>query len=99
MLCILFIQSQYFVHIVYIYVCQVFPLMLKQVFFMIMFVSTVGTSKLWDPRDAWHSGWWFAKIVLWIALTILTFFIPSTIIRLYGMSDFSSIVLFLCFKY
>ncbi|KAJ9168389.1 hypothetical protein P3X46_019919 [Hevea brasiliensis] len=54
------------------------------VFFMIMFVSTVRTSKLQDPRDVWHSGWWFAKIVLWIALTILTFFIPSTFIRLYG---------------
>ncbi|KAJ9183407.1 hypothetical protein P3X46_007265 [Hevea brasiliensis] len=54
------------------------------VFFMIMFVSTVRTSKLHDPRDSWHSGWWFAKIVLWIALTIITFLIPSAFIRLYG---------------
>ncbi|XP_048227678.1 probable serine incorporator isoform X2 [Ricinus communis] len=54
------------------------------VFFMIMFLSTVGTSKFHDPRDSWHSGWWGPKIVLWIALTIMTFLVPSAFIRLYG---------------
>ncbi|KDP32305.1 hypothetical protein JCGZ_13230 [Jatropha curcas] len=54
------------------------------IFFIIMFVSTVGTSKFYDPRDAWHSGWWSAKIVMWIALTVLTFLIPSAFIQLYG---------------
>ncbi|XP_065849687.1 uncharacterized protein [Euphorbia lathyris] len=54
------------------------------IFFIIMFLSTVGTSKLHDPRDLWHSGWWSAKIVLWIASTILTFLVPSEFIRIYG---------------
>ncbi|KAF8393327.1 hypothetical protein HHK36_021568 [Tetracentron sinense] len=37
-----------------------------------------------EPRDFWHSGWWFAKILLWIALMGLPFFVPSTFIQIYG---------------
>ncbi|XP_050215279.1 uncharacterized protein LOC126666309 [Mercurialis annua] len=54
------------------------------VFFIIMFFSTVGTSKFHDPRDSWHSGWWVSKIILWIALTVMAFLVPSAFIRLYG---------------
>ncbi|GAV86118.1 Serinc domain-containing protein [Cephalotus follicularis] len=54
------------------------------VFFLIMFLSTSGTSKLQEPRDLWQSGWWSAKIVMWIALTIFPFIIPSNFIHLYG---------------
>ncbi|KAG2718538.1 hypothetical protein I3760_03G224900 [Carya illinoinensis] len=43
-----------------------------------------GTSKLDDSRDSWHSGWWFAKIVMWIGFTAITFLLPSVIIQLYG---------------
>lgn len=53
-------------------------------FYIAMFLSTVGTSKLHERRDLWHSGWWSAKIFLWIALMLLPFFIPSTFIQLYG---------------
>ncbi|KAH8482211.1 hypothetical protein H0E87_029617 [Populus deltoides] len=49
-----------------------------------MFLSTVGTSKLHGRRDAWHSGWWTAKIVLWISLTIITFLVPSAFFQIYG---------------
>lgn len=55
-----------------------------QTFYFIMFLSTAGTSKLHKPRELWHSGWWSAKITLWIALMILSFFIPSAFIQLYG---------------
>ncbi|XP_041007422.1 probable serine incorporator [Juglans microcarpa x Juglans regia] len=53
-------------------------------FFITMFFSTVGTSKLDEPRDSWHSGWWSAKIVMWIAFTTIPFLLPSGIIKLYG---------------
>ncbi|CAN1331233.1 Serine incorporator 3 [Linum perenne] len=54
------------------------------VFFILMFLLTVGTSKLEDPRDAWHSGWWTAKLALWIGLTMLSFLLPSTFLKIYG---------------
>lgn len=49
-----------------------------------MFWSTARTSKLNDARDSWHSGWWSVKIVLWVALTIFSFVLPSEFIQLYG---------------
>uniref|UniRef100_A0A6N2NBA5 Serine incorporator n=1 Tax=Salix viminalis TaxID=40686 RepID=A0A6N2NBA5_SALVM len=54
------------------------------IFYIIMFLTTVGTSKLHGRRDAWHSGWWSAKIILWIALTIITFLVPSAFFQIYG---------------
>ncbi|KAJ6957791.1 serine incorporator [Populus alba x Populus x berolinensis] len=54
------------------------------IFYIIMFLSTVGTSKLHGRRDAWHSGWWTAKIALWISLTIITFLVPSAFFQIYG---------------
>ncbi|KAK2645752.1 hypothetical protein Ddye_020947 [Dipteronia dyeriana] len=54
------------------------------VFYFLMFLSTAGTSKVYESRDSWHSGWWSAKVVLWIALTVIPFLIPSSFIQLYG---------------
>ncbi|KAI8023978.1 Serine incorporator 3 [Camellia lanceoleosa] len=54
------------------------------IFYFVMFLSTVGTSKLCTPRELWHSGWWSAKILLMIGLTVLPFFVPSVVIHLYG---------------
>ncbi|KAA8523093.1 hypothetical protein F0562_009516 [Nyssa sinensis] len=53
-------------------------------FYFTMFLSTVGTSKLHEPRELWHSGWWTTKILLMIALMVLPFFVPSAAIQLYG---------------
>ncbi|XP_061366479.1 uncharacterized protein LOC133309700 isoform X2 [Gastrolobium bilobum] len=53
-------------------------------FYMIMFWSTAGTSKLKQARDTWHSGWWSVKIILWVAVTIFPFLLPSELIELYG---------------
>ncbi|ESQ37181.1 hypothetical protein EUTSA_v10002545mg [Eutrema salsugineum] len=53
-------------------------------FYFVMFLSTLGTSKTHSSRDRWHSGWWSAKLIMWPALTIIPFLLPSTIIRLYG---------------
>ncbi|CAH8292655.1 unnamed protein product [Eruca vesicaria subsp. sativa] len=57
-------------------------------FYFIMFLSTLGTSKTHSSRDKWHSGWWSAKLIMWPALTIIPFLLPSTIIRLYGKTVF-----------
>lgn len=54
-------------------------------FYFIMFLSTVGTSKLHDPRESWHSGWWSAKVSMWIGLMIVPFFIPFSFIQIYGL--------------
>nr|GLL49049.1 probable serine incorporator [Ipomoea trifida] len=42
------------------------------------------TTKLMDRRETWHSRWWFAKIPMMIALTLLPFFLPSDLIEVYG---------------
>ncbi|XP_002965853.2 probable serine incorporator [Selaginella moellendorffii] len=54
------------------------------VFFFTMYLTTVGTSKPDDPRDAWHSGWWPIKSLFWIIVMVLPFFIPSAFIQMYG---------------
>ncbi|CAM8960292.1 unnamed protein product [Rhodiola kirilowii] len=53
-------------------------------FYVIMFLSTVGTSKLHSPREQWHSGWWISKICLWAVLIILSFLVPPAFIGVYG---------------
>ncbi|XP_030515719.1 probable serine incorporator isoform X2 [Rhodamnia argentea] len=53
-------------------------------FFIIMFLSTMGTKKLHVARDLWHSGWWSIKIILLIALTAIPFLVPAPFILLYG---------------
>ncbi|XP_020233222.1 probable serine incorporator isoform X2 [Cajanus cajan] len=53
-------------------------------FYMIMFCSTIGTSKLNEGRDEWHSGWWLVKIVLLILVTIFPFLLPTEFIEIYG---------------
>ncbi|MCO5590850.1 hypothetical protein L7F22_044825 [Adiantum nelumboides] len=54
------------------------------IFFMIMYLTTVGTQKTSDPRDPWHSGWWPMKVLLWILLMVTPFFIPPAFVQLYG---------------
>jgi len=51
---------------------------------LLMYLSTVGTSRVDDPRDKWHSGWWPLKTILWIIFTIVPFFLPSVVIQFYG---------------
>lgn len=55
-----------------------------QIFFFMMYLTTVGTRRIDDPRDLWHAGWWPVKVVLWFLFTVIPFFLPSVIIQLYG---------------
>ncbi|KAJ1393503.1 Serine incorporator/TMS membrane protein [Sesbania bispinosa] len=54
------------------------------IFYIIMFLSTAGTSKLNEMRDTWHSGWWSVKIALWVVMTVIPFLLPSGFIQIYG---------------
>ncbi|XP_073225799.1 uncharacterized protein [Cicer arietinum] len=54
------------------------------IFYIILFLSTTGTSKLNQVRNTWHSGWWSVKIVLWAVMTVIPFFLPSGFIQIYG---------------
>ncbi|KAH9606235.1 hypothetical protein KSS87_005693 [Heliosperma pusillum] len=56
----------------------------SQMFFFLMFLTTVRTSKLHDIRNAWQSGWWPVKVVLLVTAMTSSFFIPSEFIHLYG---------------
>nr|GLL27687.1 probable serine incorporator [Ipomoea trifida] len=53
-------------------------------FYLAMFLSTAGTSKLNDSREKWHSGWWSSKILMMVALILLPFLLPTEIISIYG---------------
>ncbi|KAI4376628.1 hypothetical protein MLD38_014370 [Melastoma candidum] len=53
-------------------------------FFIIMFFSTIRTSKMGVRQDKWHSGWWSFKILLLVSLTIIPFVVPSVFIDIYG---------------
>ena len=61
-----------------------------QMFFFLMFLTTVGISSTRDIRDAWHAGWWPVKTILWITLIAAPFLIPPQYIEIYGV--FPSII-------
>ncbi|TVU21514.1 hypothetical protein EJB05_31154 [Eragrostis curvula] len=56
----------------------------SQLFFVVMFLSTVKARKVHDWRNSWHSEWWPAKLVLWLGFTAIAFFAPSPLVQLYG---------------
>ncbi|KAL8171351.1 hypothetical protein V2J09_023155 [Rumex salicifolius] len=35
-------------------------------------------------RDGWHHGGWTAKLIIWILLIVLMFFMPNIVIEIYG---------------
>ncbi|CAO2822039.1 unnamed protein product [Amaranthus hypochondriacus] len=54
------------------------------IFFFLMFLTTMKTSKLQEVRNAWHSGWWPAKCILLVISMTSPFFLPSEYIHIYG---------------
>ncbi|KAH7522395.1 hypothetical protein FEM48_Zijuj07G0133700 [Ziziphus jujuba var. spinosa] len=53
-------------------------------FFAVFALIMIGVKDQNDRRDSWHHGGWTAKIVIWILLIILMFFMPNVIISIYG---------------
>ncbi|KAL6517247.1 hypothetical protein OROHE_017953 [Orobanche hederae] len=55
-------------------------------FFGILAVIMIGVKDQNDRRVSWHHGGWIAKMVIWVLLVILMFFLPNAIIAVYGQS-------------
>ncbi|XP_057536692.1 uncharacterized protein LOC130814591 [Amaranthus tricolor] len=53
-------------------------------FFFTIFLCTVGTSKVDDSRDTWHSQWWSVKATMFLGFMVLPFFLPTEFIEMYG---------------
>lgn len=53
-------------------------------FFFTMFLGTVGTSKVNDRRDTWHSQWWSVKATMFLGFMVVPFFLPTEFIEMYG---------------
>ena len=56
----------------------------SQIFFLVMFLTTVKTRKLCEHQNLWHSGWWEVKSVLLLVSMALPFFFPSELVQIYG---------------
>ncbi|KAK9137167.1 hypothetical protein Sjap_007761 [Stephania japonica] len=51
----------------------------------------IGVKDQNDRRNSWHHGGWIFKIVLWVLLIILMFFLPNVVISVYEtISKFGS---------
>ncbi|CBI26177.3 serine incorporator 3 [Vitis riparia] len=53
-------------------------------FFAIFALIMIGVKDQNDRRDSWHHGGWVAKMVIWVLLIILMFFVPNVVISIYG---------------
>lgn len=53
-------------------------------FFVVLALIMIGVKDQNDKRDSWHHGGWTVKIVIWLLLIVLAFFIPDSIILAYG---------------
>ncbi|KAK8275864.1 hypothetical protein V6Z12_D10G163200 [Gossypium hirsutum] len=46
------------------------------IFFLLMFLTTFSTRKLFDACSKWHSGWWALKFFLLVVSMVVPFFLP-----------------------
>lgn len=53
-------------------------------FFAILALIMIGVKDQNDQRDAWHHGGWIVKMVFWLLLVVLMFFLPNVVISIYG---------------
>ncbi|KAG4126271.1 hypothetical protein ERO13_D10G146100v2 [Gossypium hirsutum] len=54
------------------------------IFFLLMFLTTFSTRKLFDACSKWHSGWWALKFFLLVVSMVVPFFLPPGFIQIYG---------------
>ncbi|CAI0559752.1 unnamed protein product [Linum tenue] len=54
-------------------------------FFAILALIMIGVKDQNDKRDAVHHGGWMAKIVIWLVLMVLMFFVPNILVTIYGV--------------
>lgn len=53
-------------------------------FFGILALIMIGIKDQNDRRDSWHHGGWMIKMVIWILLLVLMFFLPNVVLSVYG---------------
>ncbi|GLT97915.1 hypothetical protein SLE2022_154570 [Rubroshorea leprosula] len=53
-------------------------------FFAILALIMIGVKDQNDQRDSWHHGGWIAKMVIWLLLVVLMFFLPNVVVSIYG---------------
>ncbi|XP_061347885.1 uncharacterized protein LOC133293347 isoform X3 [Gastrolobium bilobum] len=53
-------------------------------FFGILALIMIGVKDRNDRRDSWHHGGWTVKVVIWLLLMVVPFFLPDVIILIYG---------------
>ncbi|KAK7303238.1 hypothetical protein RJT34_14140 [Clitoria ternatea] len=56
----------------------------NSLFFGILALIMIGVKDQNDRRDSWHHGGWTVKMVIWLLLVVLAFFLPDVIILAYG---------------
>ncbi|GMH08390.1 hypothetical protein Nepgr_010230 [Nepenthes gracilis] len=54
-------------------------------FFAVLALIMIGVKDQNDRRDAWHHGGWIAKMIIWLLLVVLMFFLPNIVIKIYGI--------------
>ncbi|XP_051129117.1 uncharacterized protein LOC127250016 [Andrographis paniculata] len=54
------------------------------VFFGVLALIMIGVKDQNDRRDSWHHGGWMVKIIVWILLIVLMFFLPNVVVDVYG---------------
>ncbi|OIT35047.1 uncharacterized protein LOC107761085 [Nicotiana tabacum] len=53
-------------------------------FFGLLALIMIGVKDQNDKRDSWHHGGWVAKLVIWVLLVALMFFLPNGVITVYS---------------
>ncbi|KNA10893.1 hypothetical protein SOVF_140080 [Spinacia oleracea] len=54
-------------------------------FFVVLAIIMIGVKDQNDKRDSWHHGGWIGKMVIWLLLIVLMFFMPNVIVDIYGI--------------
>lgn len=53
-------------------------------FFAVLALIMIGVKDQNDKRDSWHHGGWMVKMIIWILLIVLMFFMPNVVVDIYG---------------
>ncbi|KAI9196630.1 hypothetical protein LWI28_025574 [Acer negundo] len=53
-------------------------------FFAILALIMIRVKYQNDRRDSWHHGGWIAKMIVWLLLVVLMFFLPNEVLTVYG---------------
>lgn len=54
-------------------------------FFAVLALMMIGVKDQNDRRDSWHHGGWIVKMVIWLLLIVLMFFMPNAVVDIYGL--------------